>query len=113
MKALLILALIAPCLLFSQQDTSTLTLPTKALRQIALELHQCDSIKAQHQLLKAENKATMQLVHLQQVQLQAHQENTAHYSTENQRLISENARLKRQRAFLLGAKGVLLLFIFL
>lgn len=113
MKALLTLALIVPCLLFSQQDTGTLTLPTKALREIALELHQCDSIKAQHQLLKVENQAAMQLVHLQQVQMQAHQENNAHYSSENQQLKAENKGLKSQRAFLLGVKGVLLIILFI
>jgi hypothetical protein len=81
-------------------------MPTKALRQIALDLHRCDSLKAQHINTTAELRAIQAMSALQDAQIAQFRQNFTLLHTEHQHIMRENHRYRWQNRALLGTNAL-------
>jgi hypothetical protein len=124
-KLLLMLLLVFPVIAFSQKgniDTTTICVPYKAAKQMALDLNRLDSLTAVHKLTIIELTETQKKVDLQgniittmeqkeknyELQIQKEKEKFGIVENQNEDLRKQVKKLKTKNAFIEIIGGALL-----
>ncbi|MCH8491071.1 MAG: hypothetical protein LAT81_14235, partial [Oceanicaulis sp.] len=93
-------------------DTSMILLPVKALREIAIELHERDSLFAQSTLMRQQLQNYAALAQAQQEQLESYSALDQLHTTNTLELIERNKALaKENRELRYWRNGLLILLI--